>query len=80
MQLGLMTPIATDSDDVSGTMGIGIAAQHHNTFFQMFKRLPAARLWGGLSVAGLAMVRKIVESTAAGILCTPPGAGDHVLL
>jgi signal transduction histidine kinase len=41
--------------------GIGIAPEHHQIVFRMFKRLHAREDFGGGMGAGLAFVKKIVE-------------------
>ncbi len=41
--------------------GIGIAPQHHDQVFRMFKRLHGRDAYGGGSGAGLAIVKRLVE-------------------
>ena len=41
--------------------GIGIAAEHHETIFEIFRRVPEGDGGGTGSGMGLAIVRRIVE-------------------
>lgn len=56
--------------------GIGIAEQHRDTVFRIFKRLHEQSKFGGGSGAGLTIVKKIVERHGGRIwLDSTPGAG-----
>src|SRR5262249_28808321 len=56
--------------------GIGIAAQHHEAVFRIFKRLHARDRYGGGTGAGLTIVKKIVERHGGRVwLESAPGQG-----
>lgn len=56
--------------------GIGIAPQHHESVFRIFKRLHEQNKYGGGTGAGLTIVRKIVERYGGRIwLESVPGEG-----
>jgi PAS domain S-box-containing protein len=56
--------------------GIGIPPQHQREIFEMFKRLHARDAYGGGAGAGLAIVRRIVESHGGRIWVeSAPGEG-----
>lgn len=56
--------------------GIGIDAEFHEDVFRMFKRLNQPEAYGAGSGAGLAFVRKVVESNGGSILLqSAPGRG-----
>jgi signal transduction histidine kinase len=57
--------------------GIGIAAQHHESVFRIFRRLHGREEYGGGTGAGLTIVRKIVERHGGSIwLTSQPGTGS----
>jgi PAS domain S-box-containing protein len=57
--------------------GIGIAEQHHEAVFRIFRRLHGREEYGGGTGAGLTIVRKIVERHGGRIwLVSQPGAGS----
>jgi two-component system, chemotaxis family, sensor kinase Cph1 len=59
--------------------GIGIAAQHHDQVFRMFKRLHGRDAYGGGSGAGLAIVKRLVERHGGQVwLASAPGHGTCV--
>jgi len=56
--------------------GIGIATQHHNSVFRLFKRLHEQDKYGGGTGAGLSIVKKIIERHHGRIwLESTPGEG-----
>ena len=60
--------------------GIGIAANHRERVFQIFKRLHEREAYGGGTGAGLAIARKIVEMHDGHIrIESEPGAGTTFL-
>jgi signal transduction histidine kinase len=57
--------------------GIGIAEQHHESVFDIFRRLHGREEYGGGTGAGLTIVRKIVERHSGRIwLVSQPGMGS----
>ncbi len=60
--------------------GIGIAAEHHENIFRIFKRLHEREDYGGGTGAGLTIVRKLVERHGGQISVeSEPGAGSRFL-
>ncbi|RRR72649.1 MAG: cyanobacterial phytochrome A, partial [Candidatus Viridilinea halotolerans] len=59
--------LIADSDDTKifafsvSDNGIGIAEEHHDTIFRIFKRLHSRDAYGGGVGAGLTIVKKIIE-------------------
>ena len=57
--------------------GIGIAAQHHESIFHIFRRLHGREEYGGGTGAGLTIVRKIIERHSGQIwLVSQSGVGS----
>jgi PAS domain S-box-containing protein len=69
---GAMQPVFYVRDN-----GIGIAAQHHESVFRIFRRLHGREEYGGGTGAGLTIVRKIVERHGGHIwLVSQPDTGS----
>lgn len=59
--------------------GIGVAPEHHQVVFDLFRRLHEKDAYGGGTGAGLAIVKKIIERHGGRIwLQSAPGAGTTV--
>lgn len=72
--VGDAEPVAVFVED----RGIGIPAEHHDTVFELFRRLHPQGAYGGGSGAGLALCRRIVERHGGVIWVeSEPGRGSR---